>query len=161
MVAINENISLTDYASRIQLPDCSKLAINWKNDNDVTIFWFDIIVKFFWRWFLSLVNFSNWSKFHANNITGSGFMTIFFYKRLIRNPEIGNTPVWVLPNIWRLGWVRDTILGTNVSNKLLLNAAKCQGYSFYRFWVIKGKPTGMGGSKNTPSLLPRLVKKDS
>ena len=25
---------------------------------------------------------------------------------------------------------------------MLLNAAKCQGYSFYRFWVIKGKPTG-------------------
>ena len=25
---------------------------------------------------------------------------------------------------------------------MLLNAAICQGYSFYRFWVIKGKPTG-------------------
>ena len=24
---------------------------------------------------------------------------------------------------------------------MLLNAAKCQGYSFYHFWVIKGKPT--------------------
>ena len=28
---------------------------------------------------------------------------------------------------------------------MLLNAAKCQGYSFYRLWVIKGKPTGGGG----------------
>ena len=27
----------------------------------------------------------------------------------------------------------------NVSNKMLLNAAEYQGYSFYRFWVIKGK----------------------
>ena len=27
----------------------------------------------------------------------------------------------------------------NISNKMLLNAAKCQGYSFYRFWVIEGK----------------------
>ena len=34
----------------------------------------------------------------------------------------------------------------------LLNAAKCQGYSFYRFWVIKGKPAV--GVKLFP--LPRL-----
>ena len=25
---------------------------------------------------------------------------------------------------------------------MLPYAAKCQGYSFYRFWVIKGKQTG-------------------
>ena len=61
--------------------------------------------------------------------------------------EIGNTPVWVLPNIQRLEQVRDTKFGTNVSNKILLNAAKCQGYSFYRFSVIKGKPTGRAGVK--------------
>ena len=24
---------------------------------------------------------------------------------------------------------------------MLLNATKCQGYTFYRFWIIKGKPT--------------------
>ena len=32
---------------------------------------------------------------------------------------------------------------------MLLNAAKCQGYNFYRFWFIKEKPTG-GGGKITP-----------
>ena len=69
-------------------------------------------------------------------------MTIFFYKGLTRIPEIGNTPVWVLPNIWRLGQVIDTKFGANILNRVLLNVAKCQGYSFYRFWVIKGKPTG-------------------
>ena len=36
---------------------------------------------------------SYWSKFHVNNITGSGVMTIFFCKGLTRNPEIGNTHV--------------------------------------------------------------------
>ena len=82
---------------------------------------------------------SYWSKFHVNIITGSGVMTISFYKGLTRNPEIGNTPVWVLPNIWRLGRVMDTKFGTNVSNKMLLNAAKCQGYSFYSFWVKRCK----------------------
>ena len=110
--------------------------------------------QFFWCCFVSLVNFSYWSKFHVNIVTGSGVMTISFYKGLTRNPEIGNTPVWVLPNIWRLGQVMDTKFGTNVSNRMLLNAAKCQGYSFYRFWVIKGIPKrgGRGGDKITHRL---------
>ena len=34
---------------------------------------------------------------------------------------------------------------------MLLNAAKCQGYSFYCFWVIKGKPTGGGDSPLPPT----------
>ena len=42
----------------------------------------------------------------------------------------------------RLGQVRGTKFGTNVSSKMLLNATKYQAYSFYCFWVIKGKPTG-------------------
>ena len=29
---------------------------------------------------------------------------------------------------------------------MLLNAAKCPGYSFYHFWVIKGKPQGKGAN---------------
>ena len=74
--------------------------------------------------FFSLAKFSCWSKFHLNIITGSGVMTIYFYKGLTRNSEIRNTPVLVLSNIWRQGQVRDTKFGTNVSNKLLLNAAK-------------------------------------
>ena len=77
-------------------------------------------------------------------------MTIFFYKGLTRNPEIGNTPFWFLPNIWRLKQAMDTRFGMNVSNKMLLNAAKFQGYSFYCFWeIIKRKPTG-GGVKLPP-----------
>ena len=95
--------------------------------------------------FFSLVKFSYWSKFHVNIITSSGIVTIFFYKGLTRNPEIGNIPVWLLPNIWGLGQVMNTKFGTNVSNRRLLNASNFQGYSFYRFWVIKGKPTGGGG----------------
>ena len=33
--------------SGIRVPDCFKLAINWKNDNDVTIFRHNLIVNFF------------------------------------------------------------------------------------------------------------------
>ena len=46
--------------------------------------------------------------------------------------------------------VKDTKFGMNVFNKELLNAAKCQVYSFYWFWIIKGKPT----AKVNPLLLP-------
>ena len=131
--------------SEIRLPNSSKLAINQKNDNDVTLFRHDVIVKIFGNCFVFLDRFSFWSKFHVNIITGSGVTTIFYYKGLTRNPAIVNTPVWVLPKIWRLRQVRDTKFSTYVSNKILLNVAKCQRYSFYRFWVIKGKPTGWEG----------------
>ena len=57
---------------------------------------------------------------------------------MTRSPKIGNTPV--LPNTWRLRRVKDTKFGTDASNEMLLNAAKCQDYSFYRFWVLKGRP---------------------
>ena len=70
-----------------------------------------------------------------------------------KKQPIINTPVWVLPKIWRKGRAMDTKLGTNVSNRMLMNAAKFQGYSFYRFLVIKGKPTG---GKITPSPPTRL-----
>ena len=114
------------------------------------MFWNDVIIKFFWRFFVFLVMFSYRCKFYVNIITGSGVMTISFYKELTRNGEIGNTPVWVLPNIWRMGRIRNTKFGTNVCNKIILNAAKCQGYNFYRVWVFKGKPTGE--RKPTPRL---------
>ena len=52
------------------------------------------------------------------------------------DPEVGNIPVWVLPNIWGLGRVTDSKFFTIVSNKKLLNAAKCQGYRFYRVTAL-------------------------
>ena len=60
-------------------------------------------------------------------------MTIYFHKGLTRNPEMGNTRFLVLPNILRMGQVRNTKFGTDVSNKMLLNAAKCQGYNVSEF----------------------------
>ena len=95
--------------------------------------------KIFWRCPVSLTKFSCWFKFHVNIINSSRVMRIFVYKELTRNLEIRNSTIWVLPNIWRLGQVRDTKFGTNLSNKKLLKSAKYQGYSFYHFWVIKNK----------------------
>ena len=67
----------------------------------------------------------------------------FFYKGLTRTPEIGNTPSEFCPisGNWGELWVSN----------LAWNAAKFQGYSFYRSWVIKGKQTGGGGVNLPPS----------
>ena len=93
----------------------------------------------FWRCCVSLVKFSYWSNF----LSISCFQVLFIRDwSEIRKSEI--PPFLILPNILRLGWVRDTKFGTNVSNEKSLNAAKCQGYNFYHFWVIKEKPTGGG-----------------
>ena len=66
-----------------------------------------------------------------------------------------------MPNIWRLRQAVDTKFGTNASKKMFLNAEKLQGYSFYFFLVVKGKPTGTkitSPPPPPPSLpsLPRL-----
>ena len=123
--------------------------MNWINDNDVTIFRHDDIVKVFKNCFVSFIKLNYCSKFHVNVITGSGDMKIFFYKGFDRKSGIRKYPVWVLPQIRWLGKVRNTNFATNVFNKILLNAAKCKCYSICRFWVIKQKSTqavgGWGG----------------
>ena len=109
----------------------SRIAISWKDDKTSSSIFLKLLS-------ISLVKFSYWSKFLVNIITG--VMAIFIYKEL-KSQIIGNIPIWVLPNNWRLKQVRNTKFGTNVSKKMLLNAAKCQGYTFYHLWVIKEKPT--------------------
>ena len=107
--------------------------------------------SFICRCFVFLVKISYWSKFHVNVITGSGVMTIFFYKGLTRNPEIGHIPVWVLPNIWGQERVSDTKFGTNVSNEMLPNFAKCQ-LRHLSLLSYQGKTNREG--KITPPLPP-------
>ena len=126
-VTTNEHVSFTDHASKIRLPNFSKLTINWKKAL-TSRFSGMTSSSVFLTWRVSLPKFSYWSKFHVNIIAASGVMTIFNYKGLTRNPETGNTSAWVFPNIWRLGQVMNTKFNTNtnVSNEMLLNAAKCQ-----------------------------------
>ena len=127
------NLCVRDLASGF-------LQIGYKSEKWQWPHNFPRIHQFFWPYSVSLVKFSYWPKVHVNIMTG--VTKIFTYKELIRNLKIANTTVWVLPSILRLGQVRDTEFGPNVSNKILLNAAKCQGYGFYRFWVIKETSTG-------------------
>ena len=117
------------------LPIGCNLAINWKKNKVARIFRHYVIIKFFLLCRVFLVKFNYWSMFHVNIITGSGVMTIFVYKEL-KYPRLN------FAQYLETRQIIDTKFGTNVSNKMLLNIAKCQGYSFYRFWAIKEKPTG-------------------
>ena len=107
--------------------------------------WRDNFLTFFWRFGVFLVKFSDYYNFHVNIIPGSGVMTIFVHKRLTRNQEIWDMPVWVLPDIWRLGQVRDTKFGTNVSSKRLRIVNAVRVNNFYCFWVMKAKSIVRGG----------------
>ena len=79
-----------------------------------------------------------------------------FYKGLIRNSEIGNTPVWILPNIWRLRQV-------GIPNLARMSLIKCY-CMLQNARVIKGKPAGGDGwgevKSPPPSPQPRLGLKD-
>ena len=96
-------------------------------------------------------------------------VALFLLSILVTGPSFMSTSSLVL-ELWQFSFIRDwpeirkseiptsefcplsedwSKFGANVSNRMLLNAAKFQGYSFYRSWVIKGKPTG-GGLKLPP-----------
>ena len=92
------------------------------------IFWHEAIINF-----LDVVSF-----LLSSLVTGPSFLSISslvlelwefpFIRDRTRNPKIGNTPILVLSNIWRLGRVRNAKFGTNVFDKMLMNVAKCQGF---------------------------------
>ena len=90
-------------------------------------------------------------------MTVSRVMTIFVYKGLTRNPDIGNTKAWVLSNIWRLGWVRDIKYDTDVFNKWLLNTAKCQGYSFTFSELLRENQDGIKLA-SIPPFIPLMLR---
>ena len=45
-------------------------------------------------------------------------------------------------DIWRLTQVRDTKVGTYISNETFVNAKKAPSLQFYHFWAVEEKPTG-------------------
>ena len=128
-VIVTWNVSFIDRASDIKLPDACQLAINWKKDSGFTICQHNI-VRFFWRCHGVLVKFNFWSKFHVNIITGSAQE---IWKSEIPSSEFcpisGDLDKLVILNLARMYLI------------IFLNTSKCQDYSFYRWWVIKEKPT--------------------
>ena len=112
-----------------------------KNENNVTFKFFDVVL------FLlsSLVTVPS---FISVSTLAQELGQFTFTRDLPEARKLEATPVefcpisrdcdkFVIPNF------------AQMSLKILLNDAKCWSYSFYLFWVIKGKPS-RGGGKITP-----------
>ena len=142
------------YVLQTMCPESGfQIAPNWPQIGKLTMTSLSI---FFWRFFVCLVKFSFCSKFHVNIIASSGVLTIFFYKGLTRNPEIGNTPVWVLSNIWILGQDVDSEFGTNVSNKCYWMLQNARVTAFTGSESLRENQQG-GKNAFPPLPPPRLV----
>ena len=150
--------------SGIWLLDCSKLAINWKNDNDVTISdmtspsnFFDVVFFLLWvlvtglsfmsisSLFLELWQFSvirDWPDIWKSEIPPSEFCPISGDWDKLRIPDLA----WMslITCYWMLQNARATVFTV----------------SFYRFWVIKGikgKPTRRGGRGGGCKISPHQI----
>ena len=156
--AINENISFVDYTSRIRLLDYSKLkkiamtsqffVISMTSSSDSLDVFLLLVLS-------SLVTGPCFVSISSLVLT-IWVMTICFYKALTRYPKIRNIPAWVFPNIWKLAQIRNTKLGANVPNKILLNAAKYEGYRFYRLLLLRENQQAVGGGGGDYSPPQRL-----
>ena len=76
----------------------------------------------------------------------------------IRKYEIPPSEFYPISGDW--GELRITKFDTNLSSKMLLNAAKCQGYNFYYFISYQGK-TKRGKGKITPLQFAKNLPKDA
>ena len=132
-VNINENVSFTDYASGIRLPDCPKLAINCKNDSDVTNSQHDVIVSFFNVVLFCLSSLVSGSSFMSMS---SLFLELWQFSVISDWPEIWKLEIPMtefFPIDW---WELETLNVAPMSpDKMLLNAAKWQSYGF-QWWRL-------------------------
>ena len=118
--------------SGIRPPDCSKLAKNQKNDNDVTTFRHDVIVNFFWRCFVSLVKFSYWSKFHVNIITGCGIVTIFLRDwPEIQKSEIPPSEFCPTSGDWSKLWISNLVRMSLIECYWMLQNARIIAFTVF------------------------------
>ena len=100
MITIHENVNFTDRTSGTWLPDCSKLAINQKNNNAINLATkyhhqflainqknnnaINLATKYHHQFFfmlpcVSLVKSSYWSSFHVIIVNGYRVMIIVLY----------------------------------------------------------------------------------
>ena len=91
-------------------------------------------------------------------------VVVFLLSKLVTGPNFMSMS-WLVLEVWKISFIKDCReirkseiqpsefssisedwdkFGKNFSNKILLNATKGQGYSFYHFWVVKTKPARLG-----------------
>ena len=117
--------------SGIRLPDCSKLAMNWKNDNDVTVFRHDVIVNFF-----DVVLFLLWIL-----VIGPSFMSIsslvlelwqFYFIRdwpEIWKSEIPPSEFWPIFGDWGKLWIPNLARMSLIKSYQMLQDARVSAFT--------------------------------
>ena len=117
--------------SGIRLPDCSKLAINWKNDNDLTVFRHDVIVNFF-----DVVLFLLWIL-----VIGPSFMSIsslvlelwqFYFIRdwpEIWKSEIPPSEFWPIFGDWGKLWIPNLARMSLIKPYQMLQDARVSAFT--------------------------------
>ena len=99
---------------------------------------------------LFLLSSSYWSKFHVNIITGSGIITIFFYKRLTRNTEIGNTPASEFCTVsgdWCKLWIPNLARMSLIKYYCILQNSRVAAFTVFEFL----RENQLGGGKIAPT----------
>ena len=113
---------------------------------------FNFFSFFFWRYSVSFVNFSYWSKFYVNVFVGSGAMIISFTRDLpeIRKSETppsefcpisGDLREWGIPNLTHMslmnmfGRILKMPRVLNVPEFWIWHSCICKGYK--EFWIYQ------------------------
>ena len=113
-------------------------------------------LNFFSHCFVSQVKFSYWSKVHVNIITGSGVMTIYFYKGLTRNLKIGNTPSEFCPitGNWEVLWIPNLLRTSLIKCYWMLQNTVVTGSIVFKLWRENQQGRGGGGCEITQEIRP-------
>ena len=152
-VTVSENITFGGFVSRIRSLDCSKLAKNPENDNDVTVSRHDVNVKFF-RVVLFLL---------LSLVTGPSFMSIsslvldlwqfLFYKGLTRNPEIPPSEFCPISGEWSKLWMPNLAWMSLIECNWMLQNSRVTACTVFE--LLRDIQLGRG-LKLPPPPFPRL-----
>ena len=145
-------MTFADSVSGIQPTDCSKLAQNQKNDNDVTIFRNDVIVNFF---YVVLFLLSGW-------VTGPSFMSIsslvlelwqFSFIRdwpEIRKSEIPLSEFCPTSRDWSELWIPSLARMSLIQYYWMLQNARVRAFTVFEL-LRENQLGGGGGAVKVPS----------
>ena len=113
-VTINENVAFTVWSSKVWNL-ASELLIDQKSKKWQ---WHHNLPTWFHHQFFEIAVFAMSSLVNGTSlIYWLWNYDNFCLYRIDKKSDIGNTTVWNLFNLWRLGWFRDTKFCTNVSNE--------------------------------------------
>ena len=86
---------------------------------------------FFWHFFVFLVKFSYWSKFHVNVFTGSGVMTVSFERDWpeIQKSEIPPSEFWPISGDYGKLWIPSLVQMSLIKYYWMLLTARATDFT--------------------------------